>query len=292
MSRIFKDFDWKNGEFNTRQKQYLEVYAQNQIDLYLTGETDEKKAEKHLKAIYKQLGKKEPAIVWHDSPEAMVKSVRASVRDSVRDSVRSWEWSGSMSFYKFFSEEFEQNALEDWCLYSEQVTGGICSDEVAHLVRKPKRLVRNSAGRLHYDHDKAIEWNDGVGYYYLNGVQFDEKTWRTIVNEELTLETLGKITNADQRAVAVQMLRPDRLLKQVNANLIHTGEKGTELYEVPNFMDTGDTEYCMKMEHPSIKGKYYIEWVEPKVGEQKDADLAQAVAFGFTKEQYLEADEA
>lgn len=98
--------------------------------------------------------------------------------------------------------------------------------------------------------------------------------------------------NADQRAVAVQMLRPDRLLKQVNAKLIHTGIKGTELYEVPNFMDTGDTEYCMKMEHPSIKGKFYIEWVEPKIGEQKDADLAQAVAFGFTKEQYLEAEEA
>lgn len=57
-------------------------------------------------------------------------------------------------------------------------------------------------------------------------------------------------------------------------------------------MDTGDTEYCMKMEHPSIKGKFYIEWVEPKIGEQKDADLAQAVAFGFTKEQYLEAEEA
>ena len=197
-----------------------------------------------------------------------------------------------MSFYKFFDEHFERNALEDYCLYAEQVTGGILAKSEAHLVRKPKRIVRNAGGRLHYDHDKAIEWHDGVGYYYLNGIQFDEKTWKKIVDQEITLKDLGKIENADQRAVAVQMLRADRLLKQVNAKLINTGIKGTGLYEVPNFMDTGDTEYCMKMEHPSIKGKFYIEWVHPDIGKMKDADLAQAKAFGFTKQQYLEAEEA
>ena len=48
----------------------------------------------------------------------------------------------------------------------------------------------------------------------------------------------------------------------------------------------------MKMEHPSIKDKFYIEWVEPEICEQADADLAQATAFGETIEQYMTAIEA
>ena len=202
----------------------------------------------------------------------------------------SWEWANVNAYYKFFSENFEHNALEDWCLYSEQVTGGILADDTAYLVRKPKRLVRGNNGRLDYDHDKAIEWNDGYGFYYLRGVEFDEKTWKSIVEEKVTLEDLGKITNADQRAVAVQMLRADRLLKQVNTKKINTGKRGVELYEVPNFMDTGDTEYCIKLEHSSIKGKHYIEWVEPKIGKRADADYCMAVSRGISVEQYLEAE--
>ena len=65
---------------------------------------------------------------------------------------------------------------------------------------------------------------------------------------------------------------------------------GVELYEVKNFMDTGDTEYCMKLEHPSIKGKFYIEWAHPDNGKTKDADYCMAVSRGLTKEEYLEAE--
>jgi hypothetical protein len=166
------------------------------------------------------------------------------------------------------------------------------SEDVAHLVRKPIRLVRNANGRLHYDHGKAIEWADGKGFYYLNGVEFDEKTFTDIVEQKVTLETLGNITDADKRAVAVQMLKPELLLKQVNAKLINTGLKGTKLYEVKNFMDTGRTEYCMHMQHPSIKGTSYIEWVEPSIGKQANADLCQATAFGVPLEDYLAAVEA
>jgi len=229
--------------------------------------------------------------VWDSVWDSVEDSVWASVRASVGASVDSWLWSEDF-FYKFFSEHMHKNIIEQWCHLAEQTTGTIVSDKEIILIRKPKRLVRNVNGRLHYDHDKAIEWHDGYGFYYLNGVEFDEETWRDIVEEKITLKTLGNITNADQRAVAVQMLRPDRLLEQVKAELINVGQKGTELYQVPNFMDTGKTEYCMKMEHPSIKDKFYIEWVEPRIGIKADADLAQAVAFGFTKEQYLDAEEA
>jgi hypothetical protein len=51
-------------------------------------------------------------------------------------------------------------------------------------------------------------------------------------------------------------------------------------------MDTGTTQYCMKMKDASTP-REFIEWVEPKIGSQKDADLCQATAFGISKELYL-----
>ena len=139
---------------------------------------------------------------------------------------------------------------------------------------------------LHYDHGKAVSWDNGTGFYFLRGVQFDEELYNKIINQELTAEETLKIGNSDQRAAAISMLRPDRLLKQMKAKLIHTGIKGTRLYEVKNFMDTGNTEYCMLMDDAS-SDRQFIEWVEPKVGKLGDADLCQANAFGIKKEEYL-----
>lgn len=97
------------------------------------------------------------------------------------------------------------------------------------------------------------------------------------------------------------MLRADRMLEALNARQVSVGKKYEKLglkgkqesvlYEVKDFMGTGDTEYCLKMKHPSLDQEY-IEWVHPEVGAKKDADYAQAVAFGWTKEQYLVAEEA
>lgn len=85
------------------------------------------------------------------------------------------------------------------------------------------------------------------------------------------------------------MLRPDRLLEQVNAELIHTGERGAGLYMVPDFINSGETEYCLKFEHPTIQGREYIEWVHPNVGKLGDADKAMASNRHITKQQYLNA---
>jgi hypothetical protein len=162
----------------------------------------------------------------------------------------------------------------------------------AGFCERPIRIARDTNNLLHYDQGAAVEWGSGYKQHYLHGVYFGEDLYNKIINEEIDLENLGLIENADQRAIAVQMLRPDRLLKQVGAKLINTGIKGTKLYQVDNFLGTNETEYCMKMEHPTIKGKFYIEWVEPSVGKKKDADLCQATAFGISKEDYLYAIEA
>jgi len=46
------------------------------------------------------------------------------------------------------------------------------------------------------------------------------------------------------------------------------------------------TEYCMVMQDASTD-RVFLEWVAPEIGKQKDADLAQASAWGIPKEDYL-----
>jgi hypothetical protein len=212
------------------------------------------------------------------------------VGDSVRDSVRVWWYADDLSFYKFFNDNLEHNNLEHLCKFTELVNGFLMTADTAYIVRKPIRLVREPSGRLHYDHDKAIEWADGTGYYYLHGVEFKQTDFERITSQEITLEEFAQMNlSNEQRPAALQMLRADRLLEQVHAQLVHTGKRGVELYAVPNFMNTGDTEYCTKMEHPTIKGKLYLEWVRPEVGKKQDADLAMASNRNLTKEEYLSA---
>jgi len=218
-------------------------------------------------------------------------------------------------FYQIGVTEYE--GLKKYLDYLQSgVFFAIFLEGVAIVSRRPTAIRRDQNHSLDSDQLPAIEFRDGYKLWFLHGVAFEEPVWKKIISQELTLPELAKMNlGADQRAVAIQMLRPDRLLKQLGAVKIATGKKytklqdtygeddcakffpwslntPTELYEVKNFMDTSRTEYCMKMEHPSIKGKFYIEWVEPEIGKKADADLAQAHAFGMSIEQYLVASEA
>lgn len=159
------------------------------------------------------------------------------------------------------------------------------------LVPMPRMII--SRGRLHFDHGKAVEWNDHTGFYFLHGVKFEEELYWKVVNQELTIaDMLTGISSADQRSVALMFAQPEKLLKHLKAKLISTGSKPTrakeptKLYEVPDFMGTGTTEYAMTMFCPST-ARPFLEWVEPAMGAKGDADLAQAAAFGISKEHYL-----
>lgn len=184
------------------------------------------------------------------------------------------------------------------------------------MVCERPEAIHIENNRLHSDHEMAIRWPDGWGLHFLDGVRFTGEEWQKIVDQKFSLEDLAKEgMGADKSAVAIKYLKPDLLLKHCNAKLIHKGveryntdrvmrlwlrlnghdvpNKGkiskelieiyaeahrTFLYQVDNFMNTGNTQYCMRMSHPSI-GREYIEWVPPEVGKQKDADLAQASAW-------------
>jgi general stress protein YciG len=188
-------------------------------------------------------------------------------------------WAGLYDFAKYIGVKFDQKTYDLFMSFVPNVSFIIPYKGIAFVSETPNRIVWDASGRLSYDHGKAVRYKDGYGLYCLDGVTFSEEEYNKIVNEEFTLETIAAAKmGADKSAVAQKYLRPDRLLEACKAKLVHTGQKGTELYQVDNFMDTGRTQYCMKMKHPSID-RHYIEWVHPDIGKQGNADLAQCAAW-------------
>jgi len=228
---------------------------------------------------------------WDAARGAAWGAARGAARDAARDAAWDAAWDAARDAASRNTGLTDEATIK-WIQISDQelkaLENGLgyffpMRDKLI-LVPMPRMILNGD--RLHFDHGKAVEWKDGKGFYFLRGVQFGEKLYNKIVNFELTAEETLKIGNADQRAAAISMLRPDRLLNMLGAKHINTGTKGTKLYEVKNFMDTSRTEYCMWMQDASTD-REFIEWVEPKVAKQGDADLCQAAAFGIPLEDYL-----
>lgn len=119
-------------------------------------------------------------------------------------------------------------------------------------------IRRDDQLRLDNDQKPAIEWRDGYRLHFIHGEYFEEPLWKKIVSQKMTVKDVMAMENADQRVMAWSMLRPNRALKGLGAEHIHTGIKGTKLYKVTNFATkiAGDNteyegdgvEYCMVME--------------------------------------------
>ncbi len=151
----------------------------------------------------------------------------------------------------------------------------------------PMPLTRFDAhNRFHCEDGPAVYWKGGHELYCLKDRIFDKALWQKIVSQDITAEEVMKINSADRRAIAISMLKHEEMLKQLDAELIDTGAEGTKLYRCSNFMGTGRTEYCMTMVDHSTP-RVFLEFVPPQIGEKGDAVLAQAAAWGISKDEYL-----
>lgn len=204
-------------------------------------------------------------------------------------------WCSWIAFYDYFDKVCSVSTDEFRTLRDSLAVSGVwdvvATEGVFAFSELPIAVRRNESGQLHSDQEAAIEWSDGWKLYAIRGVIFDHATWKKIVDQEFEIADLVGIENADQRAAAMSMMRPELILEKEKAVKINTGTKGTDLYRVPDFMDTGNEEFCLVMTCPST-GRQFLEWTPPEVGRKGDADLCQAHALGMSLEDYLVCVEA
>src|ERR1700752_2797697 len=59
-------------------------------------------------------------------------------------------------------------------------------------------------GRSHGPDDtgrRAIDWPNGTGAYFLDGLPFDERPYRAIITGAMTLGDVAALDNADRRSI-------------------------------------------------------------------------------------------
>lgn len=164
------------------------------------------------------------------------------------------------------------------------------------LVPKPMLRCLEESHLLHDDSGRfAVEWADGTGLYFLRNTHFDASLYFKVVNGALTLTQIADLANADQRSIALTYMTFDQLVRKSDARLLDIGVKGTSLYRLPlpsriardRVRGYGRCDYFIHMRDASHPEREFIEWVDPKIGAMRDAELCQAVAFGITLDQWL-----
>lgn len=168
--------------------------------------------------------------------------------------------------------------------------------DVLIVPRPALRCLEDRPAILHADSGRmAVEWPDGTGFYFLRGTPFEASLYTQVINGQLSLDQITALDNADHRSIALSYMTFDELVRRSDAELLDIGVKGTSLYRLPlpgriardRVRGYGGYDYFIHMRDASHPEREFIEWVAPRIGARRNAELCQAHAFGLTVEQWL-----
>jgi hypothetical protein len=132
---------------------------------------------------------------------------------------------------------------------------------------------------LHDDTGRpAIEWQDGTGDYYLNGIEFDKSLYLKVTGIQLLIQQIAALPDADQRPIALTYLSFERLVLDSDAEVLDVGVRGTRLYRLAlpfrirfdRVAGYGTYDYFIHMRDASHPERELIEWVAPEIGRQRN----------------------
>lgn len=170
--------------------------------------------------------------------------------------------SGWLSFYAYFHDVLglkeESKDFSGLWKIAQAASWWLPYENVAIVSDRPKVLAKNDSG-LHRDLGKAIEYRDGWGLYFLNGVNCEEKIVMTPA-EDLDPKSMLKIDNAEQRREFVRKVGMLRICKALNAKVL---DKSGD-YELLMLDAANNRRPYLKMVNPSI-GTEHIEGVPTNI---------------------------
>ena len=283
-----------NG-FKINPQHYIDKWTNWALEA--TPATDEQVIN-NVKSLYKKANLAEPKVLVYRDYEKFMSidwdsvwsSVGDSVRASVGASVGSYAWADDMSFADVFVDtkvltQEKADELKEYKELLETQRFAVLLSDVAYILVAP--TIRREDGRLHNDQRPAVEWENGTGQYYLDGVNFPKDLWSKVVSKEMSLSEIMQIEISDQRTVALKY-NPQAIIKE-KAKLIHKDDRTNELYLVENSEINTLTNfprmYFVKMTCPT--GRVFIEGVPPEIAEQTlNATDCQAWLCGLVKSDY------
>ena len=168
--------------------------------------------------------------------------------------------------------------------FNQMVSGYWFGKDVALVVRKPRLLAFDNAGRLHSDTGRCVEYPDGWGFYAWHGVPVSERV--ITAPEELNRDDFFGAANVEARRIIQERLGA-RFVEEVGARFIAGGTQGV-LYEVELPEDPERVARYVQVADPSTGREYYLR-VPPGVN---TVDEAVAWTFGLSSSEYHPAQES
>jgi len=122
------------------------------------------------------------------------------------------------------------------------------------------KLLRK--GEFH-NRQRVGEWRNGAkSDFYLNGIPASKKLWNT-KPEDLKVNSVIRIKNAQLRAALLARIGPERVAKEGKSKIIHQTKDGMKLMQFPVRVDDGNGRQeswlrILQVTCPSTKNLYYL----------------------------------
>jgi hypothetical protein len=243
-------------------------------------------------------------LVWERVRDAVGWSIWHAVADRVRCPLpeRIWDrfWNradfarflGIRAYYaahtlaglRFYDTYFAPNQARSLFAFNQLVSGYWLGRNLALVVRRPRLLSRDEAGRLHSATGKAVEYPDGWGCYAWHGTPVPERF--ILAPEGLTREDFLNEPNIEMRRV-IQERMGTRFVEELAGTVIDAGPRGT-LYEVELRDDPEEVAHYVQVHDMSTERVYYLR-VPPTI---QSAAAAVAWTFGLNSDAYRPAQES
>jgi hypothetical protein len=216
--------------------------------------------------VWDQVGDQVGTQVWDQVGD----QVKAQVRDQVGTQGKgsfnqyTWcdlSWSGWIAFYEFF-RKIGVKVTKDFERYADYTRSGafmtIFLRGFAIVCPRPSLVHRNANNQLHKDMAPAIEWANGEGYYFLNGVRMKKEQVMTPA-EKLDVGSIVNEQNVEVRRELIRKIGIERFVLKSGAKVLDK-QGDYELLSVRLSDDVPDARY-LKMKNPSI-ATWHVEGVE------------------------------
>jgi len=175
---------------------------------------DHAKAEAIITKLYARIGLKAPNFHYYKSPHEILKTHKEVSLDNYFGGQQWIHWKAFYTFAEQIGVVYEKEhseLLAEWLEESKNLHWWFPYEEDCLISERPIKLSVNEGGFLHCENDKAIEYADGWGMYYLNGVKVNEYLVMTD-SDDLDINVFLKETNADIKAEFVRKYGVERML--------------------------------------------------------------------------------
>ena len=155
-------------------------------------------------------------------------------------------------------------------------------EDILYLVPTPLVCVDNfTPPRFHSLTEPAIRWKNGKEFYYIHGVNFDKNLWNKVVSKTLPAMDMLKLSNIEQRYIALKLYGAEKLLNEMDAKLIDESARGNRLFSLDKIIQSR-TIKLLKYNCPSTE-RCYVKFV---LDNFISADEAQSWSFGLVLKEY------